>query len=749
MLNLMLKLRKNQMGSTFVLVLVCMTFVGFLTVSMLFASAANIQMKTVDTKSKENFYTTETAMDELKVGLEEEAQKIMKETYTYVLNSYSQTPESQRDTLMKNRFVNSFYNKFASDSGTNESSLLSSIDLEDYLITSKGVYDAEVVSSDAIRINRNLSNNTVTFKNVSVKYTDNANYSSTITTDMIFYPEFSTINRGLINDRNLDFINYVLIADDTITNNSSSTAEIDGNVYGGNAIVAHRYNSALQFTSDLIISRGTLKSLDQGVIKVLPKTSGSALLNEVWVKDIETASSSGAGSTKDATITVTGIDINANSNVEDDLTLNANKINVTLKGSYMGYSAYNGDPSSPEGSQTSSCISINARNSILNMSGLDQLWLAGTNFIEVPDIYGNSTSGNYSSVMNGESITFRGSQALYMVPGNLIEGARHNPMTEAEYLAVSGCALSASNIAQYSTLYHLNPTRPTRNIVVKYSTPTGTYSMVYVYWNFASPDAASDYFYSYYHDTNNHGVRERLQGLFNDMQVGNVIYCDDSSTLNVGNLLRIVSPTEIDYSSRKDMLGNQASYNTAEVRQKEQNLTVQYQSLINSLSKNRYSSVILPSLANRFVQFEDEVIAGNTIKGLKSLAEEQDSTGHMYIDTVDSDGNTIKVKGTPAVVPGSTETGLVLDGGDRKGVIVAACDVILNGGTFEGMILTTGNIFLKSGAKVKSNPTLVEDTIKGNELLRNLFRFTQGTNTYDGFDYNLVKIRYENWYKKE
>jgi hypothetical protein len=38
--------------------------------------------------------------------------------------------------------------------------------------------------------------------------------------------------------------------------------------------------------------------------------------------------------------------------------------------------------------------------------------------------------------MQGESVSFKGNQAAYLMPGDSIEGVWHNPMTRAEYDAL-------------------------------------------------------------------------------------------------------------------------------------------------------------------------------------------------------------------------------------------------------------------------------------------------------------------------
>ena len=71
-------------------------------------------MKITDLKGKDSFYTAERAIEEIRVGLQEEVGDAMSEAYIEVLETYDQSGKSQdevQDELRQKAFRQSFYDK--------------------------------------------------------------------------------------------------------------------------------------------------------------------------------------------------------------------------------------------------------------------------------------------------------------------------------------------------------------------------------------------------------------------------------------------------------------------------------------------------------------------------------------------------------------------------------------------------------------------------------------------------------------
>ena len=108
--------------------------------------------------------------------------------------------------------------------------------------------------------------------------------------------------------------------------------------------------------------------------------------------------------------------INADCYVADDLTLNAKNGKVTIEGNYYGYQ------SSETVETKSSAINVNASGCVLDLTGVNTLWVAGKTFLSVPSIYGSSSeSVSYKEVAQGESISYKGFQNAYLQPEELDE----------------------------------------------------------------------------------------------------------------------------------------------------------------------------------------------------------------------------------------------------------------------------------------------------------------------------------------
>ena len=86
---------KNK-GSALILILITMFLITTLGLAILSVSMMNLEMKSVDSKAKENFYSAETALDEIVVGLEELTTTQIKAAYTEVLEKYSTIHPTQR-----------------------------------------------------------------------------------------------------------------------------------------------------------------------------------------------------------------------------------------------------------------------------------------------------------------------------------------------------------------------------------------------------------------------------------------------------------------------------------------------------------------------------------------------------------------------------------------------------------------------------------------------------------------------------
>lgn len=730
------KLKEDHSGSSLVMVIFCMVFIGILASAILTATVSNMKMKTVDAFAKDNFYTAEMAMDELKLGLEETANNTLKQAYAEMLNRYSVTPETERSKKMQVTWANLFFNALAKYDNSIIPSELEDGFYDKYIVTSSNV----VFSAANTRVEKHIASadptdkTTVTMKDVTLTYTDLGGYETTITTDLKFAVDSAVIGNQAASHNGIYFTDYALIAEEKIQNLTNSTATVNANVYGGGGILAKQ--GVLNLNSKTIVSRNSLEAMNKG--KIVVSTSGGAI-SEVWVKDIVTTRDSvwdpSTETPKDY------LSINADCYVADDLTLDAKGGNVKINGNYYGFNSDVNPIPSVFTSDASSSIIVNTGMSTLDLSGLNRLWIAGKNFLSVPSVYGvTSTSTASIKVAEGESLSFKGSQVAYLFPGSCIIGIGHNPMTVAEYdnlrLGNPGYSLDFTQYKAFDITPYLHATVKYKAAPVNFVTPVGTNQMVYLYLNFKDPNYASDYLQKY---IEKEGI-DKINKLADDMGLADVMLPDYNKIVNTGNLMRYSSSSVPTYRERLDDQNNSIVYSDSDVLEKEKELTASYYSLFSYLEK-RNTMTYTDSLVKTIVRFDDEYINGILKTGITGYP-----TGTIYEK---SSLNTSTLSNPYILVehqPQPPASPLVITGtGTKYGIIITTRDVSISGCDFVGMIITLGNITIGGDCTVSSDKAAMKEVVEKNPTLYEFFK------DYDVFNASIessvVTMSYENWYK--
>lgn len=273
----------------------------------------------------------------------------------------------------------------------------------------------------------------ITFKNLGVKRTISigaadkevmaqGTYTQSITTDLVLsQPEYN-VSFDMSSATGNSLYNYAILADmglqvDETTSGTDVT--VKGNVYTAsdyynkdynrftNTKVTNKYNdlttrwgsvnesaysgiyvegdnSNLTLNSDIIICPGSITAFDGASIAM---SGRSTLLSEVWADSIVIGGTEG-GNIKAA----------ANAYIYDDTELNAEKSSLTFSsGRYFGYSYTSDDVRSINLLKTAgklatgyslrshfsdSAVIVNGKESTLDMSRLDTLYIAGKSYIE-------------------------------------------------------------------------------------------------------------------------------------------------------------------------------------------------------------------------------------------------------------------------------------------------------------------------------------------------------------------------------
>lgn len=551
------KLNNDNNGSTLVVVVVCVMFIGILAVTMLMTSYMNYQMKLTDRLSSVNFHSAEGALDQMTAGLKVQSEKALEDAFEYTEKYYAATPQKERTNLINRRYITDFFGKLASEAGVQQNSaaagtyvtqVSSNVKGEKFItlaassggtsasqqekfcaylktLTLEGV-DSDSSVSDRVKFSAGDGGNIVIaynteeyyveVKNLKITYTDAKDYQTTITTDVRLTPPVSMPEDYFMSNsmKNSIVDDYAIIADGTVTSVTGGNTAAIGNVYSGGGIIAP--SSTLRLDSDIVASREALEAKGSGRI-IVERTkreneedTESKKTAQVWVKDLLTSLSDGSESTSTSTGTGTtsqgtSINIKGDCYVADDLIMNDPNHDVMIEGNYYGYNT--GSSASAAGSRyDGSAIGINAVGANLKITG--GLWLAGRNILE--DKAYTSDHSSSTKVKEGESLSYKWTQNAYLIPGECIVGAEgQNPMPAETFEKLTGngkLQLDFMNypfITQINIEEYLDKDQPyTYKYVQQYdgtkqSDGTAVTNVVYVYMNFTDETNASTYFARY------------------------------------------------------------------------------------------------------------------------------------------------------------------------------------------------------------------------------------------------------------
>ena len=103
------KLRKwNNTGSTLVMVLVCMLFVGIIASLVLTLTMRNVENTATISDASGNFYTGENVIDEVQANLEQIADRAAREAYVQWLQTINLMSVEEQKTAFKQLFAERF-----------------------------------------------------------------------------------------------------------------------------------------------------------------------------------------------------------------------------------------------------------------------------------------------------------------------------------------------------------------------------------------------------------------------------------------------------------------------------------------------------------------------------------------------------------------------------------------------------------------------------------------------------------------
>lgn len=451
----------DSSGSTIIVVLVTMTFVVVLASILLYMSLVNMQMKKLDREGKANYYDAETAMNEIHTGIQGAVSEAISRAYTQVLINYNTTTDpAQRESTFSDEFYNTLYNyKYKNVS-------LFSADGPQYTYNPdalKGyVSDTRTgISGSAV----DSSSDGLTLKAVKVTYSAGG-YTSTVTADIKITKPGAMLKPSQVTLSSLP--NFAVIAKTALTEPTITTdpVTITGNVYAGSVSISGNGNKLNIKNAASFITGGDV-TVDASA--VLSQSANSAL----WAKDIVLDSSG-------------EIDLGGDAFISDDLNLRGDGAKAVLSGRYFGYG------NSTTEAQNSSSIIVNGKHTLLDMSGLSALILAGHSFIDYPG----------TEIAMGQSISVKSDQVAYLLPESCLPDGFTNPyQTDADnYTLYSQITLDKPLYSQLNkTLrdYGINELNKEKCIQLIHK-QFGNITIVYFCIQFPTPAYANAYFADYF-----------------------------------------------------------------------------------------------------------------------------------------------------------------------------------------------------------------------------------------------------------
>ncbi len=755
---------QNNSGFSMITVILALAFVGIIAMLVIYLVMANLSMKMSNKREKDGFYTAERVLTEIKTGLQQDVAEAMSESYTAVMETYQKSGEKTEDETeemtMDQRRKNAYKKKFLicleqrlTQSGQHQvydlRKLRSYVDLKKDINTDKESLVITTTGAERQAIMQ-IKEDEIILKNLRVVYVDEKGYAAIIKTDialgipMISFPTPSTLP---------DLMSMVVIANKGIVcENAEETVDnqIQGSFYAG-LLPEDKKGLNKKDTSIYLKAGGSKLSISKseravcaGEIAVGKNSSfSSAGENNLWAQGLHLASSS--------------VSLEGKTYMSDDLTVDAGAgSNVSISGEYYGYGALKSATSDKSYYKSfyqkknmkladiSSAITINGKNTTLNVSGLTRLMLAGKNYVSSSILSTKlaNQDNNYENnndVLTGESLTVKGTQLAYLVPDSLLgeDGQKYyNPMTYTQYEALAKEDKNFSMPVKKNTAVKelggkslseigVDADKPIQTVFYADASADGG-GFVYFYLNFTDEKKASDFMNSYYNNNpklkkamddylafyfGNEGTGIHIKNPSSYLRYvvnGNVLAYD--SKTKSGNIYTApdvdedkvleeqVSYQNMWYALRHKMLG---SYDLLKKEVKEDDGLTHDET---DLNRSVFDNIVNEK---KLVQFIEEKHPDT--KQYKFSA----SSGNGGLETIiahNGKSSTFKVKeanGTKEkTVEGSDTTlNITSDMADKLRLVVCTGDVTIEKNvTFYGIIMAGGTITLQSGAKVISSP---------------------------------------------
>ena len=431
-------------GSAMVMVIVIIAFVAILASVLMFLSFSGYQMRAADRRTKDNFYTAETVLDEINVGLQGEISDALAKAYSEVMNNFA----LYRSANERNKVLHELYYKELQEQlqkSASEKDYYSVDKLRTYLsadsrgdgdgkretfLSGGATYGAIVESNleyatEPEKYKMVVENNSkLVLKDLKVSYVNESGYISIISTDIrISIPSFNFSQASALPDLE----QCCLLADDTLFMGNTSAGGsivVKGDAYAGQMLVGMPEDPVYSvFDKDKKADEKTplaLPTLLSTSVSFEKADNAEPLAKAVVIsrENVEVAESSTLKTTdvelwaRNLDLMSAEADLTGTVNLKDDFTLSGKDSRAVLKGEYNGFgylaseagtggagaggsgdagtggsgdagTGGAGDPADTADMRhdSSSAIVVNGRDSVLDLSGLERLTISGRAYV--------------------------------------------------------------------------------------------------------------------------------------------------------------------------------------------------------------------------------------------------------------------------------------------------------------------------------------------------------------------------------
>lgn len=786
--------KRNNKGSSVVLVIVAIAFVSMLASMSAFMSYYNWMAKYNDRESKVNFYSAEEAMAEINAGLQNVVGNAMSVAYYYALQNNTGASMSERKLSFEIMYEKQLIEQLKGVNDTHYDVDILKSYLKKTAYNPATVTGATILTSDTENIIFK-KNGGIVLQNIKLMYTDSKGYVTYITTDIdLQLPDITLV--ATVGVPELE--NCSIIANNSLDVTNNNNIQISGSVYGGKEGMVSSGDTSLSFTKRASDSASTMYHLVANSITVENSNAGSYMNvsenYDVWTEGILVQSGN---------LTLAG-----SSFVRDDLTIEGRNSRVTLAGSYFGY----GDELYK--SQNSSSILVNGGNTTLDFSRLNNLMLAGHAYIGARHYDPNLTlaedyigdpdnktdeenaatpdtltyNQNKKDLMMGESVGVKSNQLIYMVP---TECMGYYAGTSEQYLAKNPISYSEYLTLTTTYQYELNPDGTVKkdadnnpvfkldssgNKMLQYDEVNlgviankigktlgsmgATYKpvfrkvngsvLVYYYLDFTSDQAANEFFQLYYRND-----KENMDNYINmyvkDLKLNDNLKHENGNLHLAGNAIKFDSAGEISLveDTLQEDIPNEETLNESREKYFDTYTAYSKKMLSNTslLTSSQLANDIYTNLVVDDYKFSTIVPNGDrkyfTNASVKALAINNKNTSAVTLDFSDLNGvNFVIASGD--VVLNTNYNGLIISGGVVK--LGPQCNVVTNDpiATRKAIAAKDGDLciadLLQDGDAYTSQTASSGGGVSNNDLENKIDR-----------DEDYIKlgelIAYENWTK--